>query len=215
MKAIVGLAAFACTAQLAWAEDYAHVVSKSEIMGNVPVQQRVCENSTVQVQQPNSGAGAVIGGIAGGLLGNTVGGGSGNAVATAAGAITGAIVGNQLESQGNQPVTQQVQRCHLAQVAQSQVIGYNVTYEFGGKQYTTQVRNDPGDWLPVQVSGQGVYPVLPPAPPVQTVSISQPTVVVDPSPAVIYAPAPYPYYWGPAFSVGIGYGRHWGHGRRW
>jgi uncharacterized protein YcfJ len=218
MKAIVSLLALACTAQIASAEEYAHVVNKMEVMGSVPGQQRVCENSTVQVQQPNSGGGAVLGGIAGGIIGNAVGQGAGNAVATAAGIVAGAMVGDKMESSSNPVSTQQIQRCHLVQTTQNQVIGYNITYEYAGKQYTTRVSNDPGEWLPVQVSSQGVFPAVPMIQPqAQSVTIMQPasTVWVDQPPAVIYGPGP--YYYGPAvtFGIGIGYGRFYGHGRRW
>ena len=217
MKAIIGLLALAGTAQLASAEEYAHVVNKIAVMGAASGSQRVCENLTVQVQQPNSGGGAVLGGIAGGIIGNAVGQGAGNAVATAAGIVTGAIVGDKMESNSNPPSTQQIQRCRLVASGQNQLIGYNITYEYAGKQYTTSVSNDPGEWLPVQVSNQGVYPAVPlMQAQSSTVTVVQPasTVWVN-QPAVIYGPGP--YYYGPAFSfgIGIGYGRFYGHGRRW
>jgi len=51
----------------------------------------------VELRQPNTGGGAVLGAIIGGLLGNTVGRGSGRAAATAIGAVGGAAVGNSIE----------------------------------------------------------------------------------------------------------------------
>ncbi|MFZ6864380.1 glycine zipper 2TM domain-containing protein [Undibacterium sp. Ji67W] len=214
MKLVLSFVAFACTTQIACAQEFAHVVSKTQIMGNVPTQQQVCENSTVQVQPQSSGAGAVIGGIAGGLLGNTVGGGSGKVGAAVVGAITGSIVGDSVENKNNPPVTQNIQRCHLAQTLQNQVVGYNVTYEYAGRQYNTSLNNDPGDWVPVRITDQGAFPAIPTLQ-ANNVNNAPNTVVVQAAPNVVYVPSS--YYWGPppiGVSVGLGFG-FYGHGRRW
>ena len=213
MKLILSLVALACTAQIASAQEFAHVVSKSQIMGTVPAQQQVCENSAVQVQPANSGAGGVIGGIAGGLLGNTGGSGGGKVAATVAGAIAGSIVGDNVESKNAAPVTQNVQRCHLQQVMQNQVIGYNVNYEYAGRQYNTSLSSDPGDWVPVRVTDQGAFPAIPTLQ-ANNVNVAPNTVVVQANPNVVYVQNP--YYYGPppiGVSVGLGFG-FYGH-RRW
>ena len=214
MKLVLSLIALACTAQMASAQEFAHVVSKTQIVGNVPTQQQVCENSTVQYQPQPTGAGAVIGGIAGGLLGNTVGSGGGRAAATVVGAIAGSVVGDSVESKNAAPVTQNIQRCHLMQTMQNQVIGYNVNYEYARRQYNTSLSNDPGEWVPVHVTDQGAFPAIPTLQ-ANNVNTAPNTVIVQPAPNVVYAPNP--YYWGPppiGVSVGLGFG-FYGHGRRW
>lgn len=212
MKLIVSLVALACAAQIASAQEFAHVVSKTQIMGTVPAQQQVCENSTVQVQPANSGAGGVIGAVAGGLLGNTVGSGSGKAAATVAGAIAGSIVGDNVESKNAVPVTQNVQRCHLQQVMQNRIIGFNVNYEYAGRQYNTSLSNDPGDWVPVHVTDQGAFPAIPTLQ-ANNVNVAPNTVIVQANPDVVYVQRPY-YYAPPiGVSVGLGFG-FYGH-RRW
>ncbi|MFZ6849918.1 glycine zipper 2TM domain-containing protein [Undibacterium sp. RuRC25W] len=213
MKFMLSLITLACTANIASAQEFAHVVSKTQIVGNIPAQQQVCENSTVQVQPGNSGAGSVIGAVAGGLLGNTVGGGGGRAAATMAGVIAGSIVGDNVESKNAVPVTQNVQRCHLQQIMQNQVIGYNVNYEYAGRQYNTSLSSDPGDWVPVRVTDQGAFPAIPTLQ-AGNINAAPNTVIVQSTPNVIYVPNS--YYYGPppiGVSVGLGFG-FYGH-RRW
>jgi uncharacterized protein YcfJ len=104
--------------------------------------------------------GAIIGGIAGALIGRQVGNGDGRAAATAAGAIIGAISGDRLENgnntayAGTETVTteQEVKRCRMVDHWESRTNGYNVTYEYKGRQYTSLLSYDPGTRLRVNVS---------------------------------------------------------------
>jgi uncharacterized protein YcfJ len=47
------------------------------------------------------------------------------------------------------------QRCNTQSMLESKTVGYNVTYEYAGKQYTTQFANDPGQWVQIQVAPVG------------------------------------------------------------
>ena len=110
--------------------------------------------------------GAIVGGLAGGVLGNQIGGGSGKDAATALGVVLGAITGDRLENRnqegayaqgpyGNgqyENVQREVQRCRTVNDTQTRLTGYRVTYDYHGQQYTTFMRNHPGQSLAVRVT---------------------------------------------------------------
>ena len=105
----------------------------------------------------------VIGGIAGAVLGSKVGGGSGTYVASALGTMVGGMAGRQIYDNvqrnryrdggavtycepdgrngyyGSQPVND------------GRVTGYDVTYEYAGRQFTTRTDYHPGDRIRVRV----------------------------------------------------------------
>jgi uncharacterized protein YcfJ len=127
------------------------VISSVPVMQQVAVPRQVCHQEQVVTPGQKSGAGAVMGGIAGGAIGNQIGDGSGRAVATVIGLVGGAMLGNRLES-GGAPQTQTVQRCHTQTVYETQAVGYQVTYEYAGRQYTVQMPQDPGPYVRLQVT---------------------------------------------------------------
>ncbi len=141
--------------------DRARVESVQPQYEVVQMPRQECTNQLVQdAPQPvanNGVAGAVIGGVAGGILGHQVGRGNGNTAATAAGAIVGAIAGNSIQN-NNQPQQyvqappREVQSCRTVTEQQQRLVGYRVTYEYHGNQYTTVTREQPGQSLPVRVS---------------------------------------------------------------
>ena len=157
MKKMLLLSVLAGVASVASAQEQGRVLSSTPIVQQVAVPHQVCGNQTVYSGAPNTGAGAVMGAIAGGAMGNAIGGGSGRAAATAIGVIGGALLGNQIEGAG-QPRYQNVQRCGTETTYENRTVGYNVTYEYAGRQYTTQTSQDPGSWIPVSVQ-----PLAPPA----------------------------------------------------
>ena len=57
----------------AHAYEQARVISSTPIVQQVNVPQQNCQNVAVAVQEPKSGAGAVMGAIAGGVIGNVGG----------------------------------------------------------------------------------------------------------------------------------------------
>lgn len=157
---LLGVAAVAAVlgAPVAQAQEQGRVLSSTPILQQVSVPRQVCGNEMVYNNDNTSGAGAVIGAIAGGILGNQVGGGTGRAAATAVGVIGGAVVGNQIESQGRRPGYQNTQRCRTEYYYENRPVGYNVVYEYGGRQYTTQTSYEPGGWIPLNVQpSQGNY----------------------------------------------------------
>ncbi len=105
--------------------------------------------------------GAIVGGLAGGVIGNQIGGGSGKNAATALGVVLGAMAGDRMENDGHrdhydnrrQEISQrEVQRCRTVYDVQTRLTGYNVAYEYRGQNYTTFMRTNPGNRLPVRVS---------------------------------------------------------------
>jgi len=102
--------------------------------------------------------------------------------------------------------------CGQVSQLQNRITHYNVVYEYGGKAYSAALAQDPGPWLPIQVT-----PVVEAPPPMAptTVWVSAPAPL--PPPPVVMAPYPYlyaPIYRPFPYSVHFGfYGgrglRHW------
>jgi uncharacterized protein YcfJ len=131
----------------------------------------VCEQvpATVQVQVPDqaqssstpNATGMVLGALAGGLVGHQIGNGSGNTAATLAGAAGGAYLGNQIANshqQPNQPgyhtETKQVMGTSCHPVTDNVPSGYEVTYRYAGKLYTTNLPYDPGSTVRVGLTAE-------------------------------------------------------------
>jgi uncharacterized protein YcfJ len=193
-----------------FAQDVGRVISSTPIVQQVGQPRNVCTTEQVSVQQPKSGAGALMGAIAGGAMGNAVGGGSGKAAATMIGLMGGAIVGDSIEGQP-MAKNQNVQRCTTQTFYENRTVAYNVVYEFAGKQYSVQMPNDPGPTVQLQVSPvgattQGLMP--------QASTTYQQPVYIQPSPIVVTQEA-YPVYvqrpYYPPISLNWGYG-YWGEG---
>ena len=217
------------------AQEVGRVLSSTPVIQQVAVPRQVCNAQPIAVQQPNSGAGAVVGGLAGGVIGNQIGGGSGRAAATALGVIGGALLGNRVESNTNQPQVQNVQQCTTQTFYENRTTGYNVRYEYAGKEYQVQMPYDPDPTIKLQVTPMSSFEAAPepevaapagmyePAPGTvqQAVVAGAQPVAVAPVystyPAYpVYAPAPYyaPSYFYPPVSLSLGFG-WWGGGHHW
>lgn len=224
----VGLALAATGAQ-AQVQETARVLSSTPIIQQVAVPRQVCNNQPVAVQQPRTtgGAGSVIGAIAGGLLGNTIGGGSGRAAATVLGVVGGAVVGDNVQNNGGYNTSyQNVQQCSTQTYYENRTVGYNVTYEYGGREYTAQMAQDPGTSIRLQLTPIGAAPASQPpdyaysqpqqqyqqpqqyqqqqpvivnSTQVQPVMGIPGTVIYDSTYPVYPAYAPAPVYYGPAY----------------
>jgi uncharacterized protein YcfJ len=133
------------------AQETARVISSVQVLQQVGVPRQVCTQENVAVQGQKSGAGAVMGAIAGGVIGNQIGGGSGRSAATAVGVVGGAILGDRIEG-APAPQVQTVQNCRTETVYENRVVGYNVTYEYAGKQYMVQMPRDPGPTIRVNIT---------------------------------------------------------------
>jgi uncharacterized protein YcfJ len=139
----------------AGAQEIGRVLSSTPVIQQVPVPRQVCSYQPVAVQQPNSGAGGVIGALAGGAIGNQIGHGDGRAAATILGVVGGALLGNRIESNNNAPQVQNIQNCSTQTYYENRTVGYNVLYEYAGKQYNAQMPNDPGPTIRLQLTPMG------------------------------------------------------------
>lgn len=134
----------------------AEVVAVKEVTERVVTPREHCEDVQVQrrapVQDEHRIAGTAIGGIAGGLLGSTVGGGKGKTLATVAGAAAGGYAGNQVQKNMQQQdvATTTERRCRTVSEASQKLIGYDVTYRFGGKEGVVRMSHNPGSSIPVR-----------------------------------------------------------------
>lgn len=167
---------------LVGAQELGQVISSTPVLQQVAIPRQVCNIEQVTVQQPKSGAGAVMGAVAGGAVGNAVGNGGGRAAATVIGIIGGAMMGDRIEG-APQTQMQNVERCNTQTFYENRAVGYNVVYEYAGKQYSVQMPNDPGPTIQLQVTPVGMRD---PAPTSQ--------VYVQPTYGVV-APPVYPGYY--------------------
>jgi uncharacterized protein YcfJ len=148
---------------LACAQELGQVISSTPVLQQVAVPRQICTSEQVAVQQPKSGAGAVMGAVAGGALGNAVGNGGGRAAATVIGILGGAMVGDRIEG-APQGQVQNFERCTTQTFYQNRAVAYNVVYEYAGKQYSVQMPNDPGPTIQLQVTPVGMSEAPPSAP---------------------------------------------------
>lgn len=211
--AALGLTAFGASAQAI----VANVVSATPIVQQVQVPRQACQQ--VMVQQPStSGGGALLGAIVGGLVGSQIGGGSGRTAGLAVGAIGGAALGNSIESSNQQ--AQAVPQCTTEMTLENRTVGYDVTYEHEGRQYTVQMQQDPGPTVRLQMSPVGAQPA-PSAPPQPyagatggPVVVAPPygqggVVVTNPPAPVVYSGYPQTVYGAPVYGQPV-YGQPYG-----
>ncbi len=198
---------------------YGQVISRMALFQQVAVPSQTCANTPVLVQGPKSGAGAMMGAIAGAAVGSQIGGGQGQALATMAGIVGGAILGDNIEKPAPAQAYNQT-TCTTQSAYENRLVGYQVVYEYAGKQYTVQLPQDPGPTIALQVS-----PAMVAAPPVAQAPmvvnppmVSQPQVIYAPPPTVVYGS---PYYFGNPYpfstSINLGWGYRGGYGghRHW
>ena len=153
------LAAAAVTAHAQTYLDNARVGSVEPQYENVRVPRQECSSQWISEPRRGGGhdhGGAVLGGIVGGLIGNQFGGGHGREAATAVGAVVGAFTGNDIANrdrwQQPAPVQREVTTCREVEDVQSHLVGYQVTYEYHGQQFTSLMQENPGRFVSVRVS---------------------------------------------------------------
>jgi uncharacterized protein YcfJ len=217
--AAVALTSAIGIATSAHAQEQGRVISSQPVIQQVAVPRQVCSNQQVVVEGQKSGAGGLMG------------------------FIGGAAMGDRIE--GNAPAqVQNVQNCTTQTFYENRTSAYNVVYEFGGKQYQTQMASDPGQFVQLQVTPVGgaqqqqqqqpVQNMGIPAPVIQPQAVIQQAPVVVASPQVVYSQPQVvyqqpqvvyqqpqvvyqrPYYPVVYPSIHLGFGFHGGHGhRRW
>jgi len=209
---VAALASGLCVAQ-----EVGRVLSSTPVVQQVQIPRQVCSQETVPVPAQKSGAGAAIGAIAGGALGNAVGHGGGRAAATAIGIIGGAFLGDNIEGPGAAQA-QNFQRCSTHTMLENRVIGYQVVYEYAGKQYSVQMPQDPGPQVQLQITPVGLAPPPVPANPViYAAPVTAQVVVPQPvygNASTQWYPAYYPYVYRPPIGINLQFGYGGGHNRQ-
>lgn len=136
--------------------DYARVVSVEPAFDVTRVPREACHEEMVERQvEPKDKkrvAGAAIGAVVGGVLGNQVGSGSGRDAATVAGAAAGGYAGSKIQKKMQEGNTETVaeQRCTIVYDTERTPAGYDVTWEFEGRQGVVRMDQDPGERLPMK-----------------------------------------------------------------
>lgn len=180
-KIVFAMACIGAAAPAAFAEsfpDHARVVSSQPVVERIPVARRECWNDRVRGYEDRSvtrsdtgaaiGPGTVLGAVVGGVIGHQFGNSSGGRDrGTAAGAIIGGLVGNQVDRDRAQepvdevervPVDRTVERCRTVKELREATVGYDVRYEYQGREFMTRLPRDPGRMIPVRVDIQPVEP---------------------------------------------------------
>lgn len=218
MKQSIVFAALGLAALGAGAQEVGRVLSSTPVIQQVAVPRTYCNQPTYVAPPPTSGAGGLMGAIAGGAIGSTIGHGTGTAAAVLIGTVGGAILGNNIEAGGARPQVAQV--CGSETTYENRTVGYHVTYEYGGREFSAQLPYDPGPTIQLQVTpvSSGAPAQMP-----QLASgpvVSAPPVIVQAPQPIVYQPyAAYPAYpaypyaypaYRPYFPVGISLGFHVG-----
>ena len=166
------VALFSALAVPTFAADYAdtaEVVNTVPVYGSINEPRQQCWTETVTTYQeaPRHYGGTLLGGITGGLIGSTIGDGNGRIAAAAVGAAIGALVGNRADERRNYStaVPQQVQRCQNVDNYRQGITGYQVTYNYNGRNSTVILPYDPGPRVDIGISvaGAGSNSVVPPS----------------------------------------------------
>jgi uncharacterized protein YcfJ len=141
--------------------DTAKVIDVEPVYHTIEVTdpERHCWNEEVDYYEPGAKrfTGTVLGGIIGGVVANSVsrGRGRGRDAATLAGTLLGGAIGHDLSNQRQQGhhATGYERRCETTHHTryEEQLVGYDVTYRYRGRVFTTFTEEYPGDRIPVRV----------------------------------------------------------------
>jgi uncharacterized protein YcfJ len=200
---MTGLLALAGSGLAHAQDEQGRVISSTPVIQQVAVPREVCSDQQVTYQGQKSGAGALIGGIAGGAMGNAIGDGGGRAAATVIGLIGGAMLGNRIEGP-SQPYTETYRQCGTQTFYENRTVAFDVVYEYAGRQYRTQMPQDPGRFVRLNVTPADAMP----PPPVVYPSYRPQTQYVEPSTRITIGTTYYPSYPGNRWGPGYGHPHH-------
>jgi uncharacterized protein YcfJ len=142
-------------------QDTAKVISAEPIYRTVEITtpERHCWDEEVERYHANnhSYTGTVLGGILGGVIANRVSRhhGRGDNVATVAGALLGSSIGHDISHRNSRgyTTTSTERRCEVSERTsyEEELVGYDVTYRYKGRLFTTRTDEHPGKRIPVDV----------------------------------------------------------------
>jgi uncharacterized protein YcfJ len=143
--------------------DYANVVRVQPLIREVRVAEpvRECWEETRYAQDGpfsyNHVKGTLFGSILGTVVGNQIGHGRGKDAARVAGAVIGGAIGHNVSRDRQRQLygdgRQVYERCDVRyrDRREERIDGYEVTYEYAGREYVTQMPYDPGERLRIRV----------------------------------------------------------------
>jgi len=107
-------------------------------------------------REHKSAGGMLAGGLIGGIIGHQIGKGRGNKVATAMGTLIGAQIGHQAvnaDVQGQRTLARYEEHCKTHQRVSYEEVqdGFDVTYEYRGRQYQLVMPYDPGEHIKMRI----------------------------------------------------------------
>ncbi len=144
--------------------DYARVTEVVPIVSYVEVRRphRECWDDVVYYEEPRrrSTAGStIVGGIVGGVIGRQFGDGRGRDAMTVVGTLVGSAIGHDAavkrqRRDGYEVRSRTVERCQTSYTLdrEERIDGYNVTYRYHGRSFTTRTDSHPGERIRVRVS---------------------------------------------------------------
>lgn len=147
--------------------DVAKVTNVEPIYDSIQhrIPQESCWIETVREERPQhrrgSAAPTIIGGIIGGVIGNEVGrGGDNKKIGSVVGSMLGMSIAKDIQRRhqrdnGSYEVNyRDVERCETTYKVQNEQVlqGYNVSYRYHGREYSTFMQEHPGDKIRVAVN---------------------------------------------------------------
>ncbi|MEW5250508.1 glycine zipper 2TM domain-containing protein [Microbulbifer discodermiae] len=135
--------------------DFARVVDVAPVYTDVQVRTPRTQCWDEQVAYPGRAnpAGTLLGGLIGAAVGNQLDHRSrGRKARTVAGAAVGAAIGHSVSSQRHSRYVTE-QRCRTVDefTTRRELVGYDVRYDYNGRQYLTRTERHPGDRIRVRV----------------------------------------------------------------
>jgi uncharacterized protein YcfJ len=129
-------------------EDTARVISSQPVYA-AGEQKEECWNPRAghyEERRDSHGANTLGGTAAGAVIGGIIGHQFNDRAGTALGAIAGGAVGHEVAKNrsGDEQDDLDYSRCRTVSAGSGDVVGYDVTYEYRGQQYTTRMDHDPG-----------------------------------------------------------------------
>jgi uncharacterized protein YcfJ len=144
--------------------DYARVTEVVPIISYVEVRRphHECWDEVVYYEEPRrtgTAGSTIVGGIVGGVIGRQFGDGRGRDAMTIVGTLVGSAIGHDAavrrqRRDGYETYSRTEERCRTSYSLdrEERVDGYQVTYRYRGRSFTTRTDTHPGERIRVRVS---------------------------------------------------------------
>jgi uncharacterized protein YcfJ len=130
-----------------WARTHARVTNSQPVYSEAASHEECWNEETRSYERHDRVAGTALGAVAGGVIGHQFGGSDRG---TVAGAVIGGLIGNRVARDRDENRAPDVeQRCRTVADSDAQIIGYDVSYDYNGRQFSMRLDHDPGRWLTV------------------------------------------------------------------